>query len=57
MADDYVRLEGALGSDVSLEVTPDTYWQTNSPSRVTRRRSFSEMPARGAGNRSWVCRC
>jgi hypothetical protein len=24
-------LEGALGTDVSLAVTPDTYWQTNSP--------------------------
>ncbi len=24
-------LEGALGTDVRLEVTPDTYWQTNSP--------------------------
>jgi Eukaryotic aspartyl protease len=24
-------LEGALGTDVSLVVTPDTYWQTNSP--------------------------
>lgn len=24
-------LEGALGTDVSLEVTPQTYWQTNSP--------------------------
>jgi hypothetical protein len=24
-------LEGALGSDVSLEVAPDTYWQTNCP--------------------------
>jgi aspartyl protease len=24
-------LEGALGNDVSLVVTPDTYWQTNSP--------------------------
>jgi hypothetical protein len=24
-------LEGALGSDVKLDVTPDTYWQTNSP--------------------------
>jgi len=24
-------LEGALASDVSLVVTPDTYWQTNSP--------------------------
>jgi hypothetical protein len=24
-------LEGALGTDVSLEMTPDTYWQTNSP--------------------------
>ena len=25
------RLEGALGSDVTLEVTPQTYWQTNAP--------------------------
>jgi len=24
-------LEGALGTDVKLTVTPDTYWQTNSP--------------------------
>ena len=24
-------LEGALGSDVTLEVTPQTYWQTNAP--------------------------
>jgi hypothetical protein len=24
-------LEGALGPDVKLDVTPDTYWQTNSP--------------------------
>jgi hypothetical protein len=24
-------LEGALGKDVTLEVAPDTYWQTNSP--------------------------
>jgi hypothetical protein len=24
-------LEGALGADVKLQVTPDTYWQTNSP--------------------------
>jgi hypothetical protein len=24
-------LEGALGSDVKLAVTPETYWQTNSP--------------------------
>ena len=24
-------LEGALGQDVSLVVTPETYWQTNSP--------------------------
>jgi hypothetical protein len=24
-------LEGALGADVTLEVAPDTYWQTNSP--------------------------
>ena len=24
-------LEGALGTDVNLEVTPDTYWQTHSP--------------------------
>jgi hypothetical protein len=24
-------IEGALGSDVRLEVTPDTYWQTDSP--------------------------
>ena len=24
-------LEGALGADVELEVTPETYWQTNSP--------------------------
>jgi hypothetical protein len=26
-------LEGALGTDVALQVTPDTYWQTNSPRR------------------------
>jgi len=25
-------LEGALGSDVTLEVTPQTYWQTDAPS-------------------------
>jgi hypothetical protein len=24
-------LEGALGSDVTLQVAPQTYWQTNSP--------------------------
>jgi hypothetical protein len=24
-------LEGALGADVKLQVTPDTYWQTNAP--------------------------
>ncbi len=24
-------LEGALGSDVTLHVTPQTYWQTNAP--------------------------
>jgi Eukaryotic aspartyl protease len=24
-------LEGALGTDVNLEVTPETYWQTNAP--------------------------
>jgi hypothetical protein len=26
-------LEGALGSDVNLVVTPETYWQTNAPKR------------------------
>lgn len=26
-------LEGALGPDVTLEVAPDTYWQTDSPKK------------------------
>jgi len=40
-------LEGALGEDVRLELTPDTYWQTNSPGLGLAAPALSGSPQMG----------